>query len=136
MRRCRLPTGYRRFFLRERVQRPAQIPDDVIGVFAAHGESDQVVSDTRLFPSLAGETGVRHGGWMLDQCFDPTERNRQRGKLDSLHEDPAGIESAAHAKAQQRTGAIHLLGNQFALRVIGHTRISHPFYGGVLAQHF
>ena len=72
---------------------------------------------------------------MLDQGLDAAEGYRQSGDLDLLHELPTGLEPATDPEAKERSRAVHLLGCQLALRVIGGSRISHPLHRRMLVEH-
>ena len=68
--RCHLRLFYR--LVRDRIQGPTQISDEVLYVFNTHRVSDQSIAKPSAATCFRRHAGVSHGGWMLDQRFHST----------------------------------------------------------------
>lgn len=56
-------------------QRLFQVRSQVVVGFAADREADQIVGDARLIPFLGSDAGVGHRRRMLNEAFNPAERD-------------------------------------------------------------
>jgi hypothetical protein len=62
-------------------QRLIEIGDEVIQVFDADGEANQLIADAERGPFFLGYGGMRHDTRVVDEAFDTAETLRQRKHL-------------------------------------------------------
>ena len=119
----------------EGVESSAEVLDQVLRIFAANREPDQVIGDPSLLSDLRREARVGHGSWMLDQGLDAPERYRQHRECDLFHELPARLQPPVDPEAEDSPRPVHLPLSQIALGMVRGSWIPDPLHGRMLVEH-
>ena len=108
-----------------RVERLAQVGDQVVRALDADREAQQPVGDPAAVALVLGDRAVRHARRMVDQRLDAAQAFGEREQLRALGDFERARLRAAQRHRDDAAEAAHLLARELVLRVRGQPGIEH-----------
>ena len=94
-----------------------EVGDEVVDVFEADREADEVVANSDAGAHIRRDAGVGHGGGMIDERFHAAERFGQSKDLHAAQQAVEPFFAAPEAERECSAEAAHLAQGQLVLRV-------------------